>query len=234
MTMKQYTGTKTILARPMTLGDYNDYRGWDMPENENPANRGFLVEYEPDGKEGNHPDHKGYISWSPEDVFEKAYRLSGSPLDRLQNEKRDLDAKKACLTAFIGTDVFDGLKLSQQHWMHAQYELMKQYSAILEQRINYFDDGAAVGVFNFGQAVALVKAGHRMQRLGWNGTGMFIFLVPGSKFNVNRPPLLGIYEEGTEIKYNPHIDLKGADGSVSTWSPSNGDALAEDWIIFKD
>ncbi len=85
-------------------------------------------------------------------------------------------------------------------------------------------------VMNFGQALDALKMGRRVARNGWNGKGMFVFLVPGSNFKVNRPPLLGIYPEGTEINYRPHIDLKGADGSISTWAPSGSDALAEDWL----
>lgn len=84
---------------------------------------------------------------------------------------------------------------------------------------------------NFGQALEALKAGRRVARDGWNGKGMFVFLIPGSNFKVNRPPLLGIYPEGTEINYRPHIDLKGADGSISTWAPSGSDVLAEDWVI---
>lgn len=82
---------------------------------------------------------------------------------------------------------------------------------------------------NFGQAVEALKAGKRVARVGWNGKGMFLFLVPGSTFQVNRPPLLGIYPEGTTINYRPHIDLSGVDGAVSTWNPTCNDALAEDW-----
>lgn len=81
----------------------------------------------------------------------------------------------------------------------------------------------------FGDAVGALKAGCRMARRGWNGKGLFVFLVAGSTFTVNRPPLLGIYPEGTVINYNPHIDIKGVDGSISTWVPSIGDVLAEDW-----
>ena len=68
-----------------------------------------------------------------------------------------------------------------------------------------------------------------MQRVGWNGKGMFIFLVPGSTFIVNRPPLLGIYPEGTQIKYHAHIDMKTADDQVVPWLASQTDVLAEDW-----
>jgi len=57
----------------MNRGDYNKYRGWKIPEDENPEDEGYLVEYL-DGGQSNHPDHDGYISWSPSDVFEKAYR----------------------------------------------------------------------------------------------------------------------------------------------------------------
>lgn len=71
--MKPFIGTKTILARPMGRGEYNTYRGWECPADENPEDEGFLVEYV-DGGKANHPDHAGYISWSPKDVFERAYR----------------------------------------------------------------------------------------------------------------------------------------------------------------
>jgi len=87
---------------------------------------------------------------------------------------------------------------------------------------------------NFGQAIEALKIGKKVARKGWNGKNLFIFLVPGSTFKVNRPPLLGIYDEGTEIEYRPHIDIKTADGSIATWSPSGSDALAEDWEIITD
>ena len=52
---------------------YNEYRGWELPSDENGEDEGFLVEYI-DGGESNHADHEGYISWSPKAVFENAYR----------------------------------------------------------------------------------------------------------------------------------------------------------------
>ena len=84
---------------------------------------------------------------------------------------------------------------------------------------------------DIGQAVIALKAGERLQRMGWNGKNMFVFLVPGSKFEVNRPPLLGIYPEGTEINYHPHVDMKTANGSVVPWLCSQDDLLADDWEI---
>ena len=79
------------------------------------------------------------------------------------------------------------------------------------------------------QALALVKEGGRAASEGWNGKGQFIFLVPGSTFIVNRPPLLGIFPEGTEITYQSHIDICTVDGSIVPWFASQTDQLATDW-----
>jgi hypothetical protein len=71
--MNTYIGTKIIRATPMDRLTYNALRGWTMPANENPDDDGYLVEYT-DGGEPNHPNFKGYISWSPKAQFENAYR----------------------------------------------------------------------------------------------------------------------------------------------------------------
>ncbi len=83
----------------------------------------------------------------------------------------------------------------------------------------------------FGGAVSALKSGSKVARTGWNGKGMFLFLVAGSTFTVSRPPLLGIYPEGTVVNYCPHIDMKTADGSVVPWLASQTDVLAEDWQV---
>jgi hypothetical protein len=82
---------------------------------------------------------------------------------------------------------------------------------------------------SFGEALVLLKEGKKVARSGWNGKGMFLFLVPGSTFKVNRAPLLGIYPEGTEINYHAHVDMKTADGKIVPWLCSQTDMLAEDW-----
>ena len=71
--MNIFYGTKKIAARPMNREDYNRYRGWTLPADENGTDDGFLVEYL-DGGEKNHPLHDGYISWSPKSVFENSYQ----------------------------------------------------------------------------------------------------------------------------------------------------------------
>ena len=40
----EYRGVKHVYAAPMMLGEYNKYRGWDIPEKEDPNKPGYLVE----------------------------------------------------------------------------------------------------------------------------------------------------------------------------------------------
>ena len=157
-----YIGTKLINAEPMNRAQYNTFRGWELPANENGADEGYLVEYL-DGGKPNTTTHAGYVSWSPKEQFDNAYRKTSG--------------------------------------------------------------------MSFGLAVEAVKKGKKIARAGWNGKGMFLFLVPGSTFKVNRAPLLGIYPEGTEINYHAHIDMKTADGTIVPWLASQTDVLADDWIV---
>jgi hypothetical protein len=89
----------------------------------------------------------------------------------------------------------------------------------------------SVRMLDFSAALLALKAGARVARAGWNGKGMFLYLVPGSEFHVSRAPLLGIYPRGTLIKYHAHIDMKTATGDCVPWLCSQTDMLAEDWEI---
>jgi DNA topoisomerase VI subunit B len=84
-------------------------------------------------------------------------------------------------------------------------------------------------VNDFSWALTEIKHGLTVRRAGWNGKGMFIFLVPGSTFQVNREPLLHILGEGTVVNYHAHIDMKTADGQIVPWLASQTDLLANDW-----
>ena len=59
----KYIRMHQVEAEPMTRGDYNKFRGWTIPANENPADAGYKVTY---------PD--GYVSWCPKAQFEAAGR----------------------------------------------------------------------------------------------------------------------------------------------------------------
>lgn len=160
--MDSYIGTKVINAMPMNRLAYNQFRGWELPADEDGADEGYLVEYV-DGGKANTTEFAGYVSWSPKEVFERAYHPTSA--------------------------------------------------------------------MTFGDAITALKAGKKVARAGWNGKGMFLFLVQGSTFTVNRPPLLGIYPEGTEINYCPHVDMRTADGKIVPWLASQTDVLAEDWEV---
>lgn len=87
------------------------------------------------------------------------------------------------------------------------------------------------GAMNFGHALQALRDGFRVARAGWNGKGMFIFLVAGSRFVVNREPLLSILGEGAQADYHAHIDMKTAQGYIVPWLASQVDMLAVDWGI---
>jgi hypothetical protein len=62
----KYQCHKQVHASPMNRGQYNLYRGWQIPADENPADEGYLVVYNMGT-----PEH--YESWSPKGVFDGGY-----------------------------------------------------------------------------------------------------------------------------------------------------------------
>ena len=135
--MQQYTGTKVIKAKEMSRSEYNKLRGWVTPSDENPEDAGYLVEYVGQGNP-NHADFSNYISWSPKDVFESSYTLSGTPLERLHLEETELEKKIYSLSKFMKTDHFYTLEGQAQTLLRMQLEVMRTYSSILGLRIANF------------------------------------------------------------------------------------------------
>jgi hypothetical protein len=85
---------------------------------------------------------------------------------------------------------------------------------------------------NFGQALEQLKSGKRVSRAGWNGKGMWLVLVPGSTIPVAVDRPLGIAAPelvGSDLVYQPHVDMFTAAGTVVPWLASQSDLLAEDW-----
>ena len=138
--MKQYIGTKIINALPMTRLAYNELRGWELPQDENGEDEGFLVEYL-DGGQANHPDYAGYISWSPKDVFEKAYVEIGEADDspdhiiRVKAERAQLHDRLKKLQAFFDTDRFRSLDAAENSRMQRQAMYMIDYLDVLDSRL---------------------------------------------------------------------------------------------------
>lgn len=85
---------------------------------------------------------------------------------------------------------------------------------------------------DFGAAIQALKQGERVSRAGWNGKGMFLILTPGSDVKVTEGrPLAKHFEVGTEFRFDPHVDMWTATGSLVPWLASQTDILAEDWSI---
>lgn len=144
--------TKIVTAEPMTRLDYNLYRNWTLPEDENGEDTGYLTK-----------DVKtGHISWLP-------------------------------------TEEFNSNSLGNTN-------------------------------LNFGQAVELAKVGYRIARAGWNGKGMFAYIVPENSYPAVTEAIKGHYQDDL-VPYNAYWALKGADQTVSTWAPSGSDSLADDWMV---
>lgn len=151
--MQKYLSVELILAKPMNRQDYNDYRGWTLPENENGDDDGYLVEHV-DGGQSNHPDHKGYISWSPTDVFESSSRKTigltfGLAVESLKLGKKvsrvGWNGKGMYLTLiFSGNAMYQGFdmqdcvgiktvnNLMQPGWLPSQADMLAEDWMILD------------------------------------------------------------------------------------------------------
>lgn len=85
---------------------------------------------------------------------------------------------------------------------------------------------------DIGKAVDALKAGKSVSRAGWNGKGMFVYLVPPASYPAQTGAAIEHFGKGSTVPYNAYLALKGTDGRVSTWVPSINDTLAVDWEIF--
>jgi len=131
--MKDYIGTKKVKAKPITRSEYLKYRGWDLPEGENPDDEVYLVEYEADPlSPPNHPDHEGYITMSPKHVFEKSYSPSGNYIDRLKIEFIDLDDKIVRLEDALHKGLAPA---TETDILDKQLLFMQSYREVLLERI---------------------------------------------------------------------------------------------------
>jgi hypothetical protein len=84
---------------------------------------------------------------------------------------------------------------------------------------------------NFGQAIEAAKQGKRVARSGWNGSGMFAYIVPAASYPAQTGAAKAHFGENGMVPYREYWALKTAQGDVATWAPSGSDTLAEDWYI---
>lgn len=230
--MKKYIGTKVVNATPAWLVDNKLYlKDEDVPMSKNRKD-GYLVVSE-----------DGYESWSPKSVFEEAYQVSETPMDRMLIEQVELDDRLAKLNGFIQhSDKFKMLDSVTQAMLQAQLQAMKDYSQALNMRITKMESGeGGFCYFSFGVAIALLKEGLCVRRAGWNGKGMFIVKqVPSHITGDIIPNMQSLPQSAKNIlmsRENPHIDytnqmlIINPDGRADSWVPSSSDVFAEDWEV---
>ena len=128
--MKLYTGTKTVKAMPMTMGEAYErklLKNGVRPSECETDKAGYLVEYE-----------GGYQSWSPADVFEEAYKPSETFLERLHIEFAEVKERFISLDNFYSKG-FDGVAeivgARQAALLLCQLNSMRAYVEVLETRI---------------------------------------------------------------------------------------------------
>lgn len=130
--------SSAVFAWPMTLGEYNAYRGWEIPADENPDEAGLLLEHMRNPPKRNHPNHQFHITWSNTDAFMTAYAaLDAANMtwqDRVKLESAELSSKIAALHEFIA-EHRDKVSFPQRSLLKQQHTTMQMYNNILHQRL---------------------------------------------------------------------------------------------------
>ena len=82
---------------------------------------------------------------------------------------------------------------------------------------------------NFGLAIEAAKMGKKIARKGWNGKGMYVFLVHGMDFHTNAD-LSELDDQDVEVL--DCLVMRTATGAFCPgWLASQTDMLADDWYI---
>lgn len=76
----------------------------------------------------------GYESWSPKDVFEKAYKPADTYLNRMKIEIFELQQKVDKMIDFIHSEEFSNLPSKKRELINHQYDAMKGYYFSLKER----------------------------------------------------------------------------------------------------
>lgn len=87
----------------------------------------------------------------------------------------------------------------------------------------------------FGEAIELLKQGKKVARLGWNGKGMYLWLLPAAEVKAEwckDQHLKSLAESnGGAIESVGSIRMLTADKKILTgWLASQTDMLSEDWV----
>ena len=79
---------------------------------------------------------------------------------------------------------------------------------------------------SFGEALEETRIGCRVARNGWNGKGMFLFMIAGGSWDFECDI------DGVDgLNTLPFICMKTADGKLVPWLASQTDMIANDWMV---
>lgn len=101
--MKAYVGKKRVNATLMNREDYNEFRGWKLPADEDGADAGYLIE-DIDGSK-NTDSFDGYVQWVTLEEFARIYQQNnglsfGDAIDEMKL------GKKVCRKGWNGKGMF--------------------------------------------------------------------------------------------------------------------------------
>lgn len=137
LNLKKYIGTKVVKARPMNEIDAESIGYARKNSDHHEYREGYHVQY-------TNPDGSTYDSWSPKDVFEKAYKPSETVLDRLKIERYELRERIEKLEDFMGQDFAEATEKVgsyQAALLVCQRSFMVNYLEVLETRIGLLENG---------------------------------------------------------------------------------------------
>ena len=233
--MKKYIGTKLVQATPAIRKGGKVYLPTDaIPRTMEQVEEGYKVVYE-----------DGYESWLPKDVFEKAYKISETPVDRMQIEASELNDRYVKLAAFIDSGKMNEVVNDTYNkcLLEMQCYTMFNYIRLLDARIQRMQgsDGAKVIKMNFGMAIMALKYGYAVRRNGWNDKGIWVIKqVPAHIDSDIIPKMQSLPQSAKDliVKGKGFIDYTSQcliynenTGRADSWVPSISDVFAEDWEI---
>lgn len=86
------------------------------------------------------------------------------------------------------------------------------------------DEFISVEDMGIGDAIEVLRAGHKVARAGWNGKGMYLLMVNPEDYSVDCSVVCS-----SHVPLLPWIGMKTADGCFVPWLCSQTDLLAEDY-----
>lgn len=156
-------------------------------------------------------------------VLKNGYSVRGeSACVNLENYDKEIGNRLAYDDAFKKLWPLFGFMLAEDQHRGYLYGGGKTFQA------PPIDSADARGI-DFGGALEALKKGHMLARKGWNGKGMFLYLVGPGNYPAATKVAKKYWGENALVPYQSYIAMKTADGTVVPWLASQTDMLATDW-----